>query len=82
MKLPATIAQVILAVFEANGHRWELSWFRPRPGSTQQFRVMDRHTEEQCSFSDYRTARAIFDLCCEQAGQPTFRSEATQRGVS
>jgi hypothetical protein len=73
------IVQVVLATFEANGHAWELAWVR-RPGP--QFRVADRGTEKFCWFSNYAIARGIFDACCEEAGQPTFRSHAQQGGAS
>lgn len=73
------IVQVVLATFEANGHAWELAWVR-RPGT--QFRVADRATGKHMWFSSYPVAHGIFVACCEEAGQPTFRSQSSQGGAS
>jgi hypothetical protein len=73
----ARLVQVILAIVEVNDHRYELAWVK-REGP--QFRVSDRTTDAFVWCASYDAAHELFISCCEEAGQPTFRSFAAAHG--
>ena len=73
----ARLVQGVLATYQTEEHDYELAWVR-REGP--QFRLADRNTDTFVWCGSYDRAHALFRACCEEAGQPSFRSHAAQGG--
>jgi hypothetical protein len=69
---PPPIIHVLLNA--SPDHGLELAWFA---GRVNPFRVRDERHDVSTWFPTYEQARTVYTECCEQAGEPTFRSASS-----
>lgn len=70
------IVSVVLAVFDGPDEGYLLRW---KKDPDKPFSITQRSRRETTFYGAYAVARARFDVLCERAGAPSFRSFARAR---